>query len=216
MKFCSFAIFALTIVACGASGGVAARSVTVEQTVPLTMMRLSASGETEAPIGHVQFCYDHPAECRGLHDGAREVFLSKARWRELYRLNKDINSQIQPLSDKLQYDTIERWTYPDSGKGDCEDYVILKKRKLIESGWPARALLITVVRDENDEGHAVLMVRTHRGDLILDNKHSRIEPWHNTPYTFIKRQSANDQSRWEALVPQRVEPTISASGSETR
>ena len=37
-------------------------------------------------------------------------------------------------------------------------------------GWPESKLLITVVRDENNEGHAVLTVRTDEGDFILDNR----------------------------------------------
>jgi transglutaminase-like cysteine proteinase BTLCP len=30
---------------------------------------------------------------------------------------------------------VERWSYPNDGYGDCEDYVLLKRRILIESGW---------------------------------------------------------------------------------
>jgi hypothetical protein len=51
-----------------------------------------------------------------------------------------------------------RWSYPDDGYGDCEDYVLLKRRMLTQSGWPREALLVTVVRNEKDEGHAVLTV----------------------------------------------------------
>jgi predicted transglutaminase-like cysteine proteinase len=83
-----------------------------------------------------------------------------------------------------QFGVIERWTYPDLGMGDCEDYVLLKRRKLMELGWPQSALLITVVRDENGEGHAILTVRTTRGDYILDN-----------------RQSGKDPRQWVSLVP---------------
>jgi predicted transglutaminase-like cysteine proteinase len=113
-----------------------------------------------------------------------------------------------------QYAVIENWTYPLSGKGDCEDYVLLKMSKLMERGWPQSVLLITVVRDEHGEGHAVLTVRTNRGDLILDNKHSRILAWKDTPYQFIKRQSAENPRQWESLIPAREGPTVAASGSD--
>jgi predicted transglutaminase-like cysteine proteinase len=74
--------------------------------------------------------------------------------------------------------------------------------------------LITVVRDEFNEGHAVLTARTDDGDFILDNKTSRIVPWHKTPYFFIKRQSARDPGNWVSLISSRTEPAVSASGSE--
>ncbi len=58
--------------------------------------------------------------------------------------------------------------YPPTA-GDCEDIALLKRRDLIEKGWPVGALLMTVVRQANGEGHAVLTVLTDRGDLVLDN-----------------------------------------------
>ena len=58
-----------------------------------------------------------------------------------------------------------------------------------EAGLPRRAMRMTVVIDELGEGHAVLMVRTNRGDFVLDNKTSSIPPWHRTGYVYIKRES---------------------------
>jgi len=74
--------------------------------------------------------------------------------------------------------------------GDCEDYQLLKRRMLIEAGLPRRALRMTVVIDENGEGHAVLTVRTDRGDVILDNKSDEVLEWFRTNYRYIKRESA--------------------------
>jgi predicted transglutaminase-like cysteine proteinase len=68
----------------------------------------------------------------------------------------------------------------EHGYGDCEDYQLLKRRKLVEAGYPHRALRMTVVIDEEGAGHAVMMVRTNRGDFILDNKRNAILPWHKT------------------------------------
>ena len=58
--------------------------------------------------------------------------------------------------------------------------MLLKRHLLTERGWPESTLLITVVRDENNEGHAVLTVRTDRGDLVLDNKRREILTWNAT------------------------------------
>ncbi len=82
----------------------------------------------------------------------------------------------------------DRWDFAEDGYGDCEDYQLVKRKLLVEAGFPRRALRMTVVIDELGEGHAVLMVRTDRGDYILDNKTDAVLPWHKTGYTYIKRE----------------------------
>ena len=64
------------------------------------------------------------------------------------------------MTDLEHWGVVERWNYPDDGYGDCEDYVLLKRRMLMQAGWPREALLITVVRDKKGDGHAVLTVKT--------------------------------------------------------
>ena len=76
---------------------------------------------------------------------------------------------------------------------------LLKRRDLIKKGWPVGALLMTVVRRANGEGHAVLTVLTDRGDLVLDNMRSRILVWDETNYQFVKRQSEFDSGEWVAI-----------------
>ena len=71
-------------------------------------------------------------------------------------------------------------------------------------GVSADELLITVLLDEKNEGHAVLTVVTDRGDFILDNRHNDILRWDHTPYTFLKRQSQEDSKLWVSL---RQKPT---------
>ncbi|WP_163609120.1 transglutaminase-like cysteine peptidase, partial [Klebsiella pneumoniae] len=91
------------------------------------------------------------------------------------------------------------WTYPVDGKGDCEDLVLEKKRRLIALGVPREALLITVVRDLNGDGHAILTVVTDRGDYVLDNFSNEVKLWHETGYRFIKRQAQTDANQWVSL-----------------
>jgi predicted transglutaminase-like cysteine proteinase len=207
MKFCVLLLVASGLI-CGAA--------TAGSRPILQETRMAARGMTEAPIGFVRFCYRNPSDCREPAGSSidTEVTLNKRRLDELIKVNETVNRTIKPVSDEIQYKAIEHWTYPTSGKGDCEDYVLLKKRELIALGWPAAALLITVVRDENDEGHAVLTARTDHGDLILDNKHSEIKDWQRTHYIFIKRQSSADPKRWDSLIPQGGTPTVAASGYE--
>ena len=86
------------------------------------------------------------------------------------RINRWVNETIKPMTDLEHWGVAERWNYPDDGYGDCEDYVLLKRRMLMQAGWPRQALLITVVRDKQGDGHAVLTVKTDKGEFILDNQ----------------------------------------------
>jgi predicted transglutaminase-like cysteine proteinase len=85
------------------------------------------------------------------------------------------------------------------GAGDCEDFVLLKKRYLEGLGFPAESLLITVVLDERGDGHAVLTVATDKGDFILDNRRTDVMRWSQASYHFLKRQSQEDPRLWVAL-----------------
>jgi len=170
-----------------------------------------AVGEvSRPPIGWVQFCQERPWECRVDPVEARDVDLTPAAFRELERVNRHVNELVKPLTDLEQYGVIEKWTYPESGYGDCEDYVLLKRRMLLQLGWPRSALLITVVRDKKGDGHSVLTVRTNQGELILDNQIPEILAWQHTGYHYTKRQSQTDPNLWVSLGDPRPTPYVSA------
>ena len=196
------------------SQGANARGIAVKATTSFAQMPVQ--GSAEPPVGYIVFCANYPDDCLPRSSGAAEVRLSGRKWRELKAVNKGVNESIKPMSDMDQYHEIERWTFPLSGKGDCEDYVLLKQRRLTELGWPMSTLLITVVRDENGEGHAVLTVRTNKGDFVLDNKNSHVRRWKQTPYIYIKRQSAVDPRRWDSLLPAKHGPAVAAAGTDAR
>jgi len=155
--------------------------------------------QARSPIGWVQFCADRPQECDTAPTMPRDVVLSVRAWKDLVRVNKWVNETIKPMTDLDHYGVVEKWTYPDDGYGDCEDYVLLKRRMLMQAGWPREALLITVVRDKKGDGHAVLTVKTDRGEFILDNQNEAIVPWHETGYRFVKRQSQSNPNVWISL-----------------
>ncbi len=157
-------------------------------------------GQSMPPIGHIRFCKTYPSDCRPKNQIQDRFSLSPDRWNELVAINSLVNRIVEPVEDQELYGEVERWTYPEN-KGDCEDYVLLKQRMLIQRGWPASSLLITVVTDENGAGHAVMTARTSNGDFILDNKNSKVKAWNKVPYRFFKRQSYRDPKRWVALKP---------------
>jgi predicted transglutaminase-like cysteine proteinase len=154
---------------------------------------------TRPPIGWVEFCAEHAADCKVEPGEPRIAVLSAKSWRELVRVNRSVNTAIEPMTDLEHYGVVEKWAYPDDGYGDCEDYVLLKRRMLMEAGWPREALLITVVRERNGDGHAVLTVKTDRGEFILDNQNDEIVLWSESDYRFVKRQSQSDPNLWVSL-----------------
>ena len=200
------------VAANGAEADIPARTVGQDASSP----HMRVFGRSLPPIGHVTFCKDFPSECVPTNTKKRapKVQLTWKRKAELRDINNLVNRLVKPVSDMSLYGRVEHWTYPD-GMGDCEDYVLLKQRLLIDRGWPAGALLITVVLDENNEGHAVLTVRTSMGDFLLDNKRSDIRTWNDSPYTFVKRQSARDPRVWVSLTKpgQRRVKSLAGTGA---
>ncbi len=141
---------------------------------------VSVGETTRAPIGWKQFCEDHTEECTSPAAQAVDVQLTKSAFKEMERVNRYVNDRVKPMTDLEHYGVVEKWTYPEDGYGDCEDYVLEKRRRLIQAGWPRGALLITVVRDKKGDGHAVLTVRTDRGEYVLDNQEDEILAWSDT------------------------------------
>jgi predicted transglutaminase-like cysteine proteinase len=160
---------------------------------------ISVGMSARAPIGWIEFCSEYARECDTKPMEARDVVLTQKAWKDLNRINRWVNDTVKPLTDLDHWGVVERWNYPDDGYGDCEDYVLLKRRMLMQAGWPRQALLITVVRDKRGDGHAVLTVKTDKGEFILDNQQEDVLLWSETGYRFVKRQSQTDPNIWVAL-----------------
>ena len=175
---------------------------------------VSIGGQARPPIGWVEFCNEHAKECATTASEPRDVVLTSKVWKDLVRVNRWVNEQIKPVTDMDHWGVVERWSYPDDGQGDCEDYVLLKRRMLMQAGWPREALLITVVRDKKGDGHAVLTVKTDKGEFILDNQAEEILLWSETGYRFVKRQSQSNPNQWVSLGDTR--PAVSTAAASTR
>jgi predicted transglutaminase-like cysteine proteinase len=163
-------------------------------------VQYASLGDTaRAPIGWVDFCSDSPRECRGGASQPRDIVMTQTAWRDLLRVNQWVNDNIKPMTDMEHWGVVEKWSLPTDGYGDCEDYVLLKRKMLIDAGWPREALLVTVVRDKKGEGHAVLTVKSNKGEFILDNQNEDVVAWTETGYKFVKRQSQSDPNVWVSL-----------------
>lgn len=181
---------------------------TAEQKLSAPFM--AKAGSTTRPAGHHEFCKENRGECQIKTRSDARVHLTPERWNQLVAVNSGVNTAITPVTDEELFGHEEVWTYPTT-KGDCEDFVLLKRRELISRGWPIGSLLVTVVRQRNGDGHAVLTVLTDRGDLVLDNLESDVKVWSETEYRYIKRQSEFDTGRWVAIDDMRT-PSVGSLG----
>ncbi|MEN5276748.1 transglutaminase-like cysteine peptidase [Brucella sp. TWI432] len=155
-----------------------------------------AGGLTSIPYGHLDYCKRNPRDC-GSHRVQAPMKLTPDRMKMLQAVNASVNAAIKPVSDQDNYGKRDYWTIPKNGKGDCEDYVLLKRAKLLAKGISASQLLITMV--QGSEAHIVLSVRTDHGDFILDNMRSEVLPLEKTSYRYIKMQSPGNSGQWVSI-----------------
>jgi predicted transglutaminase-like cysteine proteinase len=197
--------------------GAAATSLAAPTTTAALSLFAPAGTTKPAPYGWLHFCTAQPAECEPTPAEPKVIPLTPRSWGELNQINSIVNRDVEPISDEDHYkiyeqDILNWWTYPDDGKGNCNDYVLMKRKLLVEAGWPKAALLMTVVIDHHGDGHLILMVRTDRGDLILDNMRDDIVSWDRTGYRFVKRQSASNPNDWVSIEAPR-DPRLASAGN---
>jgi predicted transglutaminase-like cysteine proteinase len=173
-------------------------------------------GSTEPPQAFVRFCEEYPEECAATSRAEGRVPASTQRLRELDEINSRVNHAIRPEEDLKHYGIADFWTLPTDGRGDCEDFALLKRHELIKLGWPSSALLMTIVSDEKGKGHAVLTARTAEADFVLDNKVDEVRSWTKTPYRFLLRQSYLNPRVWMDLDPTRDVTPVSIAGVGSR
>lgn len=96
-----------------------------------------------------------------------------------------MNASIRPVADNG-----ENWSVNVSA-GDCEDFALTKRSRLIRAGIPAGALRMADVTTAKGTRHAVLVVKTTSGDYVLDNLRGGIIRREFTGYRFNGIASAN-------------------------
>jgi predicted transglutaminase-like cysteine proteinase len=167
---------------------------------PPTPLHLKFGDLRLPPMAHTMFCVHYRDECRvrPLFRGG-PVQLTEARWADLKEVNETVNSAIIPEPNELGL-AAEIWLI-DPKRGDCNDYAVSKRHRLLSRGWPQRALLLSEVVTVWGKHHLVLVVRTQSGDLVLDNLAAQIRPWPRTPYRWIGIQSPNNPQYWNVVAP---------------
>jgi predicted transglutaminase-like cysteine proteinase len=140
------------------------------------------------PFAYIQFCVHHRSACANKSGKLKMASHNKVKLtgnlrQQLARVNSQVNSSVKPKSDQ----GADKWSV--GGKsGDCEDYALTKRARLIAAGWPSSALSLTVVKTGWGEGHAVLSVRTDNGVLVLDNLNPKVKNLKHVPYRIVSMQ----------------------------
>jgi len=178
--------------------------------LPASSNPIASMGAARPLLAWTKFCDSNPVECAVDVTEPDVIELTPQIWKTIVSVNQRVNSSIKAVTDADHWGVVDIWGFPDDGRGDCEDFQLLKRRILAESGLPRRAMRMTVVIDELGEGHAVLVVRTNRGDYVLDNKTSSVLPWGRTGYVYIKRES-QDHVGWVSLGGIATSPTTTAN-----
>jgi predicted transglutaminase-like cysteine proteinase len=181
-------------------------------------------GEKVAPLpGWAKFCEDYAPVCDTKPVEKARAILSEEALLELRTVNAQVNQRITIRTDPEHWGwsesryiytigsgekDVDRWNYAEDDVGDCEDIALLKQKILLEKGWPRSALLLTHVGSTVDRhgkvlvgGHLVLMVKTDKGDFILDTTDFSLGPqrWSETTHVFRSRQSDEDPNVWVSL-----------------
>ena len=173
-------------------------SSSVAMTAPASSLSMRTGSVTSQPIGHYEFCRSNPSECKTSQRDPGAAKVTTFGWSVVRDINAEVNRDVSPMTDKDLYGRDEYWSYPEAA-GDCEDFVLLKRRMLMEHGFDPADLLITVVRKPDGEGHAVLTIRSTDGDFVLDNLDDGVKLWTETPYRYLKRQASFNPGRWVSI-----------------
>ncbi|MQB04970.1 hypothetical protein DXT91_12730 [Agrobacterium tumefaciens] len=155
---------------------------------------MTTSRPTIAPIAFAKFCDDAADQCVRIGD-RDTVELTKQKRTELQRINAEINTSIIYTSEA---DGQDEWNL-NPASGDCDDYAVTKRQRLLRAGWPSGALRIATARTPTGIGHAVLVVSTSQGDLVLDNRTNVVKPWKAVDLKWIKIQSHDNPRVWLKL-----------------
>ncbi len=150
-----------------------------------------------APFAQVLFCTRNPSECAD-NRGEPVVTLEDKALQQLKSVNLSVNKTMIGRNDSVGELGGDIWQV-NVRSGDCEDFALTKRSRLLALGWSSRAMRIATAYTRSGEGHAVLVVRTTIGDLVLDNRTSAIKNWRDTDLRWDKIQSDADPYTWYAL-----------------
>jgi len=174
---------------------------------------ITEASPTLAPFQHVRFCLRYPSDCKSDPMENERIDLTAENSELLNRVNRSVNAAIIPMLKSYGAELQDGWTIAPI-TGDCNDYAVTKRHELLQSGLPAKAVRLSVVKTASGIGHLVVVVATTKADLVLDNLTDTIRPWQSADYHWLKIQSAADARFWyEVKAPA---PSLSQADRKVR
>lgn len=151
------------------------------------------------PVRHATAIRRRPEDA-----GSALVDLRSPLWRAATAVNTEVNAAIRADDDLRAYRQADYWTIPRAtGRakpvGDCEDFVLAKRERLLALGVPAEALSIALVTTRTGLSHAVLLVATDEGEYVLDNLTPWVVHWTEARLTWRERQAPGQMLQWVHL-----------------
>lgn len=72
--------------------------------------------ETSVPYGWVDFCQRYRGECEGRVKTPRDIEMTVRAQRDIERVNRWVNKNIESVSDQEHWGVVDRWDYPATAK----------------------------------------------------------------------------------------------------
>lgn len=146
------------------------------------------------PYGWLEYCASDPAA----HCEVKQITVA-----DLAALNLTVNHAIGGRSDAPGRDI---WTaFPVDRAGDCDDYVITKRRALLALGMPAAAMHVVAGDTPEGNAHLVLYVEAEGIVWVLDNRQDAIYHPGDVPLR-VRGIQGGDSALWmgpEEAAPQQ-------------
>lgn len=152
------------------------------------LMSAATSLPTQAakpPLGMQLFCLNYASNCRA--DTVDQVAMSDRLMGMMIQVNSRVNGSMRY---KAETGMIDDWKI-GGRTGDCEDYALTKRAQLISKGVPAGALRIATTKTRRGEPHAILVVRTSKGDFVLDNLSAEVKTRRAAGYRLQQMSTSN-------------------------
>ena len=176
---------------------------------------LSSKEIGQTPEAWVSFCSREPSDCVNTNYDIKRIPFTRENFEKISRIDGLVNSTTEYLSDTEHWGELDHWSYVEDGKGDCEDYALEKRRRLIAEGFPPSALQLAIMyrflpsSESNLSaqplliGHAMLRVlfvdetgKTVDKFLDLASLTGDLQPRSNFNYIFDVHQSAWNPNIW--------------------
>jgi predicted transglutaminase-like cysteine proteinase len=131
-----------------------------------------------------------------------------AQLKLLQVVNRQVNQNAREVLDSRSLGVDDRWNRPirqgSALVGDCEDFAVEKRARLVEAGFPAEALSYAMVYRSDIGLHAILVAHLDSGDFVLDSRTPWVTSWTEAPYTWVKVQSNRNARDWYAVMDQPI------------